>query len=164
MKSGSFNITKQLCTFSDASIANACPATFGSKQSPSVLDGPSELRDAFISLVMSTCICPISCLVSRSMARFLRIPATSFLNSCMLVLSPKISARFPNRKGCFDILYRNAMPISPSMLVSLYSTLSDDFTRTFCCATEFTIALLKLVNPMILGIRSVTLSISTQLF
>ncbi|KAB8106653.1 hypothetical protein EE612_041097, partial [Oryza sativa] len=31
-------------------IASACPATFGSKQSAFVLDGPLQLRNAFISL------------------------------------------------------------------------------------------------------------------
>uniref|UniRef100_J3MNL5 Uncharacterized protein n=1 Tax=Oryza brachyantha TaxID=4533 RepID=J3MNL5_ORYBR len=87
------------------------------------------------------------------MARFLRIAATSFLGICFLLLSPRISARFLNRKGCFDILYRSFMPTSPSMLVSLCNTFNDDSMRIFCCSSEFTVALLKLVNPMILGIR-----------
>uniref|UniRef100_A0A0D3GUF1 Uncharacterized protein n=1 Tax=Oryza barthii TaxID=65489 RepID=A0A0D3GUF1_9ORYZ len=86
--------------------------------------------------------------------QFLRISATSFLNSGVMLLSPKISARFLNRKGCFDILCLSVMPISPSMLVSLCNTFSDDFKRTFCCSSEFTVALVKLVNPMILGIRN----------
>ncbi|WVZ76864.1 LOW QUALITY PROTEIN: hypothetical protein U9M48_024790 [Paspalum notatum var. saurae] len=62
---------------------------------------------------------PISCLLFPSTARFLRIPAASFLIFWLLILSWRIFARFCRRKACFDTLCLSLMPISPSMLVSL---------------------------------------------
>uniref|UniRef100_A0A0D3GUF0 Uncharacterized protein n=1 Tax=Oryza barthii TaxID=65489 RepID=A0A0D3GUF0_9ORYZ len=86
------------------------------------------------------------------------------VNGADLERKPRRRARRATAAACDEALgtvdalqpltTHHVMPISPSMLVSLCNTFSDDFKRTFCCSSEFTVALVKLVNPMILGIRN----------
>ncbi|BAF22397.1 Os07g0650300 [Oryza sativa Japonica Group] len=99
---------------------------------------------------------PISCLVFSLMARFLRISAASFLCSCQPSMSSSnTSSRFLNRNGWPDIFCRSIIPISPPVFESLPSNFSDEPFSIFGCVPS--------VYPIIFGMRSLALPISTQL-